>query len=154
MAQNATSGRALVGLALRILVIFDTVALLFVGVVHLFGAQIPLGFTTFTEQPILYAGIVETICGVIFAVALFAMLTRQSWQWGMTLAAHIVGALGYILGLYSTRDGTTPFNYADHRVMLALFAVGLILLILPAGRAALASGAQTSGDAALPATHL
>ncbi len=132
--QSATPGHALVRLALRILVVFDTLALFFAGAVHLFGATIPLGFTTFTETRILYAGIVEGVCGVVFAVALFAMLTQQTWQWGATLAAHIVGALGYLLGLFSTRNGTTPFNAADHRVMLALFAIGLILLFLPAGR--------------------
>ena len=132
--RSTTSGRAWVGLALRILAAFDTVALLFASGVHLLGARIPLGFTTFVEPQILAAGIVEGICGVVFAVALFALLTRQAWQWGVTLAAHIVGALGYILGLVSTRNGTTPFNYADHRVMLALFAIGIVLLYLPAGR--------------------
>lgn len=132
--RSTTSGRTWVGLALRILVAFDTVALLFVSGVHLLGAHIPLGFTTFVEAQILPAGIVEGVCGVVFAVALFALLTRQAWQWGITLAAHIVGMLGYILGLVSTRNGTTPFNYADHRVMLALFAIGIVLLCLPAGR--------------------
>jgi hypothetical protein len=140
ITRTATPGRALVGHTLRILVVFDTVSLLFVSAVHLVGARIPLGFTTFVEPPILAAGIVEGLCGVVFAVALLAMLTRQTWQWGAILTAHIVGALGYLLGLFSTlRGGTTPFNSADHRVMLALFALGIVLLALPAGRSALAS---------------
>lgn len=125
---------ALVPMALRVLVAFDTVALLFASGVHLIGAHIPLGFATFAEAQILPAGIVEGICGVVFAVALFAALTQQAWWWGATLAAHGVGALGYLLGLFATSNGTTPFNYADHRVMLALFAIGIILLLLPAGR--------------------
>jgi hypothetical protein len=152
-AQAKAPGATIVALALRALVILNTVSLLFVSAVHLFGVQIQLGFGVFTEPPILAAGIVEGLCGVVFAVALFAILTRQTWQWGMTLAANIVGALGYILGLISTRDGTTPFNYADHRVMLALFAIGLILLALPVGREALASGERAPRNVPSPVTH-
>jgi hypothetical protein len=147
------TSRTLVTVALRILVVFDTLSLLLVSAVHLFGARIPLGLGIFTEPPILAAGIVEGLCGMVFAVALFAILTRQTWQWGMTLAAHLVGALGYILGLVFTRNGTTHFNYADHRVMLALFAIGLLLLALPVGREALAGGARAPHNVPLPAAH-
>jgi hypothetical protein len=132
--------RALTGGLLRALVVFDTLALLFASFVHLFGARIPLGFAVFVEPVILPAGIVEGIAALTFIVALVAIATRRAWS--MTLAAHITGATGYIAGLIFTLRGTTPFNAADHRLMLALFALGLLLLALPAGRAALATTAR------------
>ena len=129
--------RTLAGGLLRALVVFDTLALLFASLVHLFGARIPLGFAIFVEPVILPAGIVEGIAALTFLVALIAIVARRAWVWPVTLAAHITGAIGYIAGLIFTISGTTPFNAADHRMMLALFALGLVLLALPAGRAAL-----------------
>ena len=125
---------------IRVLAVFDAVALLFAGIVHLVGARIPLGFAVFEEPPIIPAGVVEGLAGVVFVVALFALLASKPWAWRITLAAHLFAIVGFLLGLYATRLGTTPFNYEYHRVMLVVFVVGLILLALPAGRAALAYG--------------
>ncbi|HEU0026835.1 MAG TPA: hypothetical protein VFQ25_06930 [Ktedonobacterales bacterium] len=140
LTQASVPGRAIVAIVIRVLAVFDAAALLFAGIVHLVGVQIPLGAAVFEEPPIIPAGVVEGLAGVVFVVALYAMLTGKTWAWGITLAAHLFAIAGFLLGLYATRLGTTPFNYDYHRVMLAVFVVGLILLLLPAGRAALAYG--------------
>jgi hypothetical protein len=143
--QASAPGRTALAAILRILVVFDAAALLFAGIVHLVGASIPLGVATFDEPPILPAGIVESLAGVLFVVAAYAIFARQSWAWGMTLAAHLFAILGFIVGILATLNGTTPFNTIYHRVMLAVFTVGLILLLIPLGRAAL-HGGRSSHD--------
>lgn len=139
-SQATVPGRAAVAAILRVLVVFDAVALLFAGIVHLVGASIPLGFATFDEPPILPAGIVESLAGALFVVAAYAIFARQAWAWGMTLAAHLFAIAGFIVGILATLSGTTPFNAIYHRVMLAVFVVGLILLLMPVGRASLRRG--------------
>ena len=135
--QTSLPGREAMATILRVLVVFDAVALLFAGIEHFFGASIALGIGTFVEPPILPAGIVETLAGVLFVIAAYAIFTRQAWAWGMTLAAHLFAIAGFIVGILSTLRGTTPFNAGYHRMMLAVFVVGLILVLIPAGRAAL-----------------
>lgn len=143
--QGRSAGREAVATILRVLVVFDAIALLFAGMVHLFGASIALGVGTFDEPPILPAGIVETLAGVLFVVAAYAIFARQTWAWGMTLAAHLFAIAGFIVGILATLSGTTPFNAVYHRVLLAVFVVGLILVLIPAGRAAL-RGSHASHD--------
>ncbi|MFI5272785.1 MAG: hypothetical protein ACHQ4H_07100 [Ktedonobacterales bacterium] len=139
--QVSTPGRAVVATVIRVLVVFDTVALLFAGIVHLAGARIPLGAAVFDEPPLIPAGIVEGLAGVVFVFAAYAVFARRPWAWPVALAAHLFAIAGFIVGLVVTRQGTTPFNYDYHRVMLVVFVIGLILLLLPAGRSAL-SGVQ------------
>lgn len=135
-----SSTRAAAATILRVLVVFDAVALLFAGIVHLFGASIALGVGTFDEPPILPAGIVESLAGVLFVLATYAIFRRQAWAWGMTIAAHLFAIAGFIVGILATLNGTTPFNAVYHRVMLVIFVIGLILLLIPAGQAALRGG--------------
>jgi len=144
MLQASAPGRAPIAIVIRALAVFDAIALLFAGIVHLVGARIPLGNAVFAEPAILPAGIVEGLAGVIFVVALFAIFTRARWAWGATLTAHLFAIAGFVVGLVATRAGTTPFNYDYHRVMLAVFIVGLILLALPAGRATLRYSKQSA----------
>lgn len=138
--QGSSPTRAAVATALRVLVVFDAVTLLFAGIVHLFGASIALGIGTFDEPPILPAGIVESLAGVLFVVAAYAIFRRQAWAWGMTIAAHLFAIAGFLVGILATLSGTTPFNSVYHRVMLVIFVIGLILLLIPAGQAALRGG--------------
>lgn len=136
--QASSPGRRTpIGIVILILAALDAIALLFGGIVHLVGARIPLGSAVFQEPPIIPAGIVEGLAGVIFVVAVFATITGRTWAWGGALAAHLFAIAGFLIGLVATRDGTTPFNYDYHRVLFGVFVVGLILLLLPAGRAAL-----------------
>jgi hypothetical protein len=142
--QSTAASRTIAAITVRALVIFDAAALLFAGIIHLVGARIPLGATVFVEPPVIPAGVVEGLAGVIFVVALYAILADKPWAWGMTIAAHLFAIAGFLIGLYATRLGTTPFNYAYHRVMLAVFVVGLILLLLPIGRDALAQSRRSA----------
>jgi hypothetical protein len=142
MVQVDTAWRAAAAAAIRVLVVFDALALLFAGIVHLVGARIPLGGTSFVEPPILPAGIVESAAGLLFVVAAYAIFEARGWAWAMALAAHLFAIAGFVVGLVATRLGTTPFNYGYHRVMLAVFVAGLLLLLTPPARAALARGRQ------------
>lgn len=140
--QGTSPARYAVATILRVLVVFDAAVLLFAGIVHLFGASIALGVGVFDEPPILPAGIVESLAGALFVVAAYAIFARQHWAWGMTLAAHLFAIAGFIVGILATLNGTTPFNAVYHRVMLAVFVLGLILVLIPAGRAALRFGSR------------
>jgi hypothetical protein len=124
-----------------VLIPFDAVALLFAGVVHLVGARIPLGVAVFDEPPIIPAGIVEGLAGLIFALATYAVLARREWAWPVALAAHLFAIAGFLVGIVATRAGTTPFNHDYHFVMLGVFVVGLALLLIPGTRAALGRAA-------------
>lgn len=129
--RRAIPGRGALGVALRALIALDTVALLFAGVVHLTGARLPLGAGTFVEPPLLPAGIVETLAGLLFAVAAYAVWNGARWAWRAALVAHLFSILGFVVGILATMRGTTPFNGVYHRVMLPIFIVGVILLLLP-----------------------
>lgn len=129
--------QSLAATVLRVLVPFDTIALLFAGIVHLFGAHIPLGVATFDEPPIVPAGIVEGLAGLFFVLAVYAVFARQPWAWVAVLVAHLFAISGFVLGIVVTRNGTTPFNHVYHYVMLVVFVVGLMLLWLPGVRASL-----------------
>lgn len=147
LTQASAAGRAIVATVMTVLAVFDAVALLFAGIAHLVGARIPLGAGVFEEPPIIPAGVVESLAGVVFVVALYALLARKAWAWGITLAAHLFAIVGFLIGLYATRLGTTPFNYYYHRGMLAVFIVGLIILLLSAGRDALGHNEQSAEHA-------
>ncbi len=125
---------------LRGLMVFDTAALLFAGIVHLVGARIPLGVGTFVEPPLLPAGVVETLLGVVFAIAAYYAVRGLEHAWGWALGAHLGAIAGFIVGLYATSDGTTVFNHDYHVTMLAVFAVGLLLLLFPEARDGLGYG--------------
>jgi hypothetical protein len=129
--------------ALLVLLPFDTVALLFAGIVHLVGARIPLGVGTFVEPPILPAGIVETLAGLLFAWATYAVLARRGSAWAAALTAHLFAIAGFLVGIVATLSGTTPFNNTYHRVMLAVFVAGMLLLLTTAARASLGRGSRS-----------
>jgi hypothetical protein len=135
--QTTYSSFPAIGLIIRVLLVFDTIALLFASTIHIHGASIPLGTAVFNKPQMVYAAIVEGLAGLIFAVAAYAALAGRAWAWLSAIIAHIFAILGFLLGLYATRTGTSPFNYTYHRVMLVIFVAGLILLLLPVGRAAL-----------------
>ena len=136
--NQATPGyRPVVGAILRVLLVFDAAALLFAGIVHLVGARIPLGIGVFVEPPILPAGIVETAAGLLFVWASYATFAGRRVAWLVALVAHLFAIAGFLVGIAATLSGTTPFNNVYHRVMLAVFVAGLILLLTRPGREAL-----------------
>lgn len=134
-SRRSISRRGVAGMALRILIPLDTVALLFAGIVHLTGANIPLGIVTFIEPPILAAGVVETLGGLLFAWATYALWQAHTSAWAAAMTAHLFSIAGFVVGLLATRLGTTPFNATYHRVMLPVFVVGVVLLLLPSAQA-------------------
>ena len=135
--QAGQSSDALALGVMRALLLFDAVALLFAGIVHLVGAHIPLGGVTFDEPPLIAAGVVETLAGLVFIPAAYAALARTRGAWGWALGAHLFAIAGFLLGVWATRNGTTTFNHDYHLVMLAMFVCGLILLMTPWMRARL-----------------
>ena len=79
---------------------------------------------------------------IVFVAALYATVLSRLWAWPMALAAHLFAIAGFLVGLWATRAGTTPFNYGYHRVMLVVFVAGLVLLLTPPVRAALSFGSR------------
>jgi hypothetical protein len=150
MLGNTVPSRNLAVSVLRVLVPFDTVALLFAGIVHLVGARISLGVAVFEEPPILPACIVEGLAGLIFLLAAYTVFARRGQAWSATLTAHLFAIAGFLVGIGATRGGTTTFNHDYHYVMLALFIVGLILLVAPGTRAALGGEALLHLEDPLP----
>jgi hypothetical protein len=142
MVASQSNVRSAVATTLRVLIVFDAVALLFAGIVHLVGANIPLGAATFDEPALLPAGIVETLAGLLFLWAAYAVFAARPSAWAATLVAHLFAIAGFLVGIYATRAGTTPFNHDYHYAMTAIFVVGLVLVLLPAGRAALGRGSS------------
>ena len=137
MVSASAPRRTAAAATLRALVPFDTVALLFAGVVHLVGVHIPLGVGVFDEPPLLPAGIVESAAGLIFALATYVVFAGRRRAWGAALTAHLFAIAGFVVGIVATRAGTTPFNHDYHYVMLAVFVIGLALLLVPGTRAGL-----------------
>jgi hypothetical protein len=113
---------------------FLTFALLHVGF------QIPLGFVTLAEPPILPARIVETVCGLALAGAAFAVLLGSRWGWLSAIGAHLLSVAGVLLGIVALNAGRGPRTVSNdvyHLSILSALAVGLVLLATPPIRSAL-----------------
>ncbi len=130
--------------AIRIVMVFDTVALLIAAALHVQGARIPLGAAVFAEPQIVPAAIVEGLAGLIFALGCYAVFAGKPWAWASAVFAHCFAIAGFILGLWATRNGTTQFNAVYHRSMLVDFAAGLVLVLLPQARRALGLNARNA----------
>lgn len=129
--------RSIIGVVFRILTVFDTIALLFAASLHVAGVRIPLGSAVFVEPQMVPAAIVEGLAGVFFAGAAYAVFAGRRWAWSTTLFAHVFAILGFLVGIFATRDGTSTFNHTYHFVMLGIFVIGLALLLQSGARAAL-----------------
>lgn len=150
MSATPTPSTSGVGAVIRVVMVFDAVALLFAAALHINGASIRLGSAVFDEPQIVPAAIVEGLAGLLFLVSAYAVLAGRTWAWTSAIVAHVFAILGFIVGLVATRNGTSPFNFTYHRVMLAIFVLGFILLLLPLGQAALGRGRQTHPGAKAP----
>lgn len=140
MIETGAPRRPIMATVFRILTVFDTAALLFAASLHVAGARIPLGSVVFEEPQIVPAAIVEGLAGLVFALAAYSVFASKRWAWPMTLFAHIFAILGFLLGIFATRNGTSPFNLVYHYVMLGVFIISLALLLMPIGREALGRG--------------
>jgi hypothetical protein len=105
-----------------------------------FGFQIPIGFVTLAEPPIGPARIVETTCGLALAGAAITVLLGSRWGWLLAVGAHLLSAVGVLLGIVALNAGRGPrttSNDAYHLTILTALAVGLMLLATPMVRSAL-----------------
>ncbi|MGH8896927.1 MAG: hypothetical protein ACRDZ4_07890 [Egibacteraceae bacterium] len=115
-------------------------ATFFVGALLHAGVAIPLGLAVLAEPVIVPAVIVESLCGAGLAVAAYAVLTRKTWAWLFTFAAHVFALGGILLGIAALAAGGGPhtaLNDTYHRVMAILLAGSVALLLTPLDRAAL-----------------
>lgn len=122
---------------LVVLVVFNTVTFLLGAVLHI-PVEVPLGFTTLREPQIIPATIVEGLAGLLFAFAGPAMATRQTWQRGALIVAHVFSLVGVFVGITALALGggeATTLNTAYHWLMVVLLTAGLVLLFTPSGRA-------------------
>src|SRR5215831_14866098 len=95
------------------------------------------------EPLILPAAVVETVCGLCFAVAAGAAFTGATWAWPAAVWAHAISVSGVLLGILAQARsaGSTELNFVYHRVVLVVLLASLILLLIRRGRIRLAMGA-------------
>jgi hypothetical protein len=136
-----TSSRALltVGRAVGVLLAAEAATFLVAALAHL-GVGIPLGFGVLREPRIVDATVVEGLCALLLATAVYAVLTHRAWAWLAATVAHgfaIAGVLVGILALAAGLGPTTTTNTIYHRTILLVLVVGLALLQTRALKAAL-----------------
>jgi len=111
-------------------------ALFVFGALHHAGVRIgPLH-----EPVIVPASIVEIICALALVWGAVAVLRQSPKAWRAALLGNLVAILGVAIGMVSLAVGAGPRTASNdlyHRIMLALAAASLLVLIVPAGRAAL-----------------
>jgi hypothetical protein len=135
MVDTNTRGSAFVT-ALQILVLLEAIVFFIGALLHL-GVHVPVGFT---EPRIIPATIVESIIGIAFAVAAYALFTRRDWAWRSALTAHCISIAGILLGMAALAAGRGPRTESNdiyHRVMLLIAVVVVVLLLTRSGKSAL-----------------
>ena len=145
MIETAT--RRYVAAAIGVLAAVYAVTFFLGALLHL-GVRIPLGATVLTEPRILPATVVEGLCGLFLAASAYAAHTGRTWAWPALTAAHAFALGGVLLGVAALAVGAGPsteLNGVYHRAMLVALAVGLVLLLAPAGRAAFGRGGRVGG---------
>jgi hypothetical protein len=113
---------------LAVVMASDAALFFFAGLLH---AGVRLG--EFHEPQIIPATIVEAICGLFLAWGAVAVLANWASQWRFALIANMVALGGVVLGMASLAAGKGPrtaTNDLHHRIMLALTAASVIILLL------------------------
>ncbi|HET9017199.1 MAG TPA: hypothetical protein VFN57_16465 [Thermomicrobiaceae bacterium] len=112
------------------LLVGEALACLFFATAHL-GHPLSLGFATVSEPRLLPATVVEALCGVVLGLSGGALLAGRARVLGYALAAQIFSLCGFLLGLFATLhgNGSDPINDDFHRVMLPLFALGILVTV-------------------------
>src|SRR5438552_3690411 len=133
---HTANGWNVVGMTIHVLVVLEAVVFAIAALLHA-GVPLPVGIA---EPVIIPAAIVEGLITLFFAVSAYALFTRSAWAWPAATFAHAFAAAGILLGITALALGagpTTGANYIYHRVMLAVAAAALVVLLTPIGRAAL-----------------
>lgn len=92
------------------------------------------------EPVIIPASIVELLCAVALIWGGVAVWTGSPKAWRATLIGNVVAIAGVAIGMVALAAGAGPRTASNdlyHRIMLALAAASLVVLWVPAGRAAL-----------------
>jgi hypothetical protein len=92
------------------------------------------------EPVIIPARIVELLCAVALIWGVVAVWTRSPKAWRATLIGNVVAIAGVAIGMVALAAGAGPRTVSNdlyHRIMVALSATSLVILLVPAGRTAL-----------------
>jgi hypothetical protein len=95
------------------------------------------------EPVIIPASIVELLCALALVWGTVAILRRWPKVRRAALVANVVAITGVAIGIVALAVGAGPRTASNdlyHKVMLALAAASLVILFVPAGRAALKRG--------------
>jgi hypothetical protein len=120
-------------------VVLEALSFLCFALLHV-GVRIPVGFAVIEEPRRPFAVIVEGLAAILLALAASAVLTRTTRAWAAATAAHAVALAGVLWGMVAVAAGRGPhtqLNDTYHRVMVVVLGVGLLLLLIRRGRAAL-----------------
>jgi hypothetical protein len=104
------------------------------------GVEIPLGFAALEEPRRPVAVLVEGLAGLLLGLGALAVFARRTWAWAAVTGAHAVALAGVLWGMVAVAAGRGPhtqLNDTYHRVMVALLAATLLLLLTPLGRTSL-----------------
>jgi hypothetical protein len=107
-----------------------------------FGALQHAGvaFGPLREPLIIPASVVEMLCALALAWGGAAIWKGSRQAWAAALIGNLVAITGVAIGMVALAAGAGPRTASNdlyHRIMLALAIASLVILVLPAGRAAL-----------------
>ena len=133
------NGQYAVATTIRVLVALEAIVFAIAALLHA-GVPVPAGIV---EPVIIPAAVVEGLISLFLAVSAYALFARSAWAWPAATFAHAFTIAGILVGITALAFGagpTTGANYIYHRVMLAVAAAALVVLLTPIGRAALGRG--------------
>ena len=105
------------------------------------GIEIPILSSSLQEPRIIPATIAEGLIGLFLAVGAYAVFAGKNWSLSLAITAHAVAIAGVLIGIAALalgRGPTTEANYIYHRVILIVLVAGLVLLLIPIAKSALA----------------
>jgi hypothetical protein len=116
-----------------------TILMLANAALFVFGALQHAGVTfgPLHEPVIIPASIVELICAVALTWGAVAILRRSPKASRAALTGNVVAIAGVAIGMVALAAGAGPRTASNdfyHMIMLALAAISLVILFIPAGR--------------------
>ncbi|MGA8028556.1 MAG: hypothetical protein WB992_15540 [Bryobacteraceae bacterium] len=119
-----------------------TISMLGNAALFVFGAVQHAGLVIgpFHEPHIVPAAIVESICALALVIGAVFVLNGSPKSWLAALIGNLVPIAGVAIGMVALAAGRGPRTASNdlyHRIMLTLAIASLVILVLPAGRAAL-----------------
>lgn len=121
-----------ISITISVLMVIATVAFALASLIH-FGIMIALG-PIMIADPFPGAAIPEAIIAIVLGIGSLSVSARWPNRWGIALAASLFALLVTIYGLTVTLGSPRTGDVIYHITVLALSAVIVGLLLLPAGR--------------------